>query len=1556
MIRSEKFHTFTAKQHTNRVVHKRFLHLSDEYQLLLKEGKIKRDEGGDDEGDEVDDGGAADEAEGVAVNNTTYTPRDLLNMRSPVLIRQIVEAVRNAPMEEMRYNEITAAVGLVGLERKALRVFHAICRKLIADGMIEKVDHEVGYGIRIGPAAASSAALADGDADGASSLPSQDCSPLTRAPAESDGERHSAPAPLYAHIPVERQIIDAVEGSGLDGIASRELENKLGGISARTLDTLLERWEECGAPDEWADLSLHNAVDQEGRMKLIRFFTLPGYTRLLKASGMQGSSANLDPHEDRRHGFVPEPEGTSYWEDEAHLRKTMAAALGARYGGFSDDDDDDDDDDDNNNFEEVHNDEPSTSKGKKGKGKATAGSKDDKDQIKIGKARATTQKPPDLPQTATASTSAVPAQRPRGRPKKLQREVTETAVWKMVDGVRVSKKTGNPIRLDANGKPLRGRPPKKRDAESEYEDGPPKRKRQRRAAAKPEPSAEAGVEPSVEPDGVAPNTDGTASATASPPAGAASATPAVAPNVAPVSEPATTPLNAAQSTSATAEPPKKRGRPRKHPLPEPNGETTGEAPAKRPRGRPRKSAPPPDASAECSPAPVASTSAAAEAPDAPIHVEPAPAPPKRPRGRPRKSTTEASAKPSSALAASTSAAAVGPTSQPSFLHVAPSPISQPHVDSVDTEGDYFMVDAEAHLDEGGGVAPTVASAQSQQNKDLSIDITLNEPGTDATEPATPGASVASRIQRGAVRQRVRKRKDRISVAGATRAQSVLHWIRDSGGVIDRKWRPCERFRDWQSEHNVEASQHLMDLNVMNAVLDSLVQDGSLREVSIELGGATRALRRPVLYLPELALDGDEFARFREGYLGPKPGVQGGRTKRQGRRPKASREVAPDADTDRETLQRYFSSDSGVMADRHGRIQGVVWRARYLHERILEYLDAQGLLDGPDAPVISARDMITSLTLGHYLKIFPAPREDREVDSMLANETCQQVHIKDLPGVVAASLRIGNMARRARYLAPLLGILEGVGALECFNAGQEGAAAEPETCAEWRIKRAVPIYNYTKEQPDLYGVAEMSNVQSPGAFWDPMRQLSLRQLDDYTPVGDDRFPSQLEKVPARVHILTQAAKWSALYHLHPTQREYLQQIIQTLDGDDEVLDDTKLDELADDMRAPRDVVQHYLEARKLAANAERREQPLRPRKRLTAVEQRGKDFDAIVSNWRRNNDMVEVENVDALHWLKEKFVDNSGNFDVAKLEAELTFLVAAQQGDRSDKTLAHKPLTPQWILEPFIKDPDAPRDTTKKPARRGGPGKKAPASGPTSMSTGVTVVAAPPAPPPPPPIEYDEETLNELLVADDPASNRKRKHFTPEMDELLLDFITVMRVRTQRMGRIRTNWGSLSQLFPGQLVSNLRVHATRVMDRTGMAAYLAQMQRMWDETVESLGTALPDPNPKSLEDFPVKTYIKVLRERVDKNTARLLSLRTDDEKDVLPEDIAELLAMYRLEDAPFVRKSRGFVAKEALSNELRATAFAVPVVEEREDNVDAALARAATKVRVCAWRAHARSRR
>ncbi|KAF8526018.1 hypothetical protein BU17DRAFT_41424 [Hysterangium stoloniferum] len=237
---------------------------------------------------------------------------------------RIVRLLKNSQNGLHRYHNLLVTIGFAKPKKKDRRFFVLRIRELIKERVIEKVIVPKGRG--------SSTALCirlvedprAADIDGIVVQPGDegddehDIDPAI----QSVSEKVATSMPLM-NMTIHRQMLQLLAQEGSKGLTLNNIATRLGMFDRRTLELLLYRLERFPPPSHLADLTICDFIENEGRERRHRYYTLTGYLSVIhnekiEDAGRTARYTSVDINASG--GFYPQSEH-AFYSDKAALIK-----------------------------------------------------------------------------------------------------------------------------------------------------------------------------------------------------------------------------------------------------------------------------------------------------------------------------------------------------------------------------------------------------------------------------------------------------------------------------------------------------------------------------------------------------------------------------------------------------------------------------------------------------------------------------------------------------------------------------------------------------------------------------------------------------------------------------------------------------------------------------------------------------------------------------------------------------------------------------------------------------------------------------------------------------------------------------------------------------------------------------------------------------------------------------------------------------------------------------------------------------------------------------------
>nr|XP_019011884.1 uncharacterized protein I206_02720 [Kwoniella pini CBS 10737]OCF50665.1 hypothetical protein I206_02720 [Kwoniella pini CBS 10737] len=133
--------------------------------------------------------------------------------------------------------------------------------------------------------------------------------------------------------------------------------------------------------------------------------------------------------------------------------------------------------------------------------------------------------------------------------------------------------------------------------------------------------------------------------------------------------------------------------------------------------------------------------------------------------------------------------------------------------------------------------------------------------------------------------------------------------------------------------------------------------------------------------------------------------------------------------------------------------------------------------------------------------------------------------------------------------------------------------------------------------------------------------------------------------------------------------------------------------------------------------------------------------------------------------------------------------------------------------------------------------------------------------------------------------RSKRKWTVEDDEMIFDSEAIIRARSRSNGH-KGRQAVHDQIFPDMAPTTLRNRLHKILTQPGKKAYFDRVEDAWYNLWSKIkGTdELKDDHPDDSVNFDLKDHVKVLREKIDKKSLRLLALSTPIEDQIQAPDL------------------------------------------------------------------------
>ncbi|EUC63046.1 B-block-binding subunit of tfiiic protein [Rhizoctonia solani AG-3 Rhs1AP] len=594
--------------------------------------------------------------------------------------------------------------------------------------------------------------------------------------------------------------------------------------------------------------------------------------------------------------------------------------------------------------------------------------------------------------------------------------------------------------------------------------------------------------------------------------------------------------------------------------------------------------------------------------------------------------------------------------------------------------------------------------------------------------------------------------------------------------------------------------------------------------------------------------------------------------------------APELPQDPLAIARYEQLSNSMTAAQYlGYIPGLLARARALHLQLISEVTSEN----PSQNVVSVEDWIISKTylsdslpVSTYCSVVKLGFTGPGLRQILDSEEGPRIRVREVPANIQMSLGLQSAAAKTRLFKTLsllvdLGCMMPVKPQTPANSGGTVYVNDAPSAVEWnylKLAKSIPIYRFAdkdRNAPFCYNHV-LHDLASATSFWEQLRIASDRSNYLEIPTGNEPQTNSDAKL---TRLMKRNASWESGYIFSSPQIEYLEGLIDSKSGhtplDD--LQSMRFDNACFVTTASASVVSEYFTQRRAAIQEqidrvrsevqreadERRRLEEESRKALAAKAAKAKmdqetRWEAIVSKALDGRAPSHPQLQKALATLKSNFMVSSRSASNKTWEAKVRDAVRDAIGAKQFV------IPPRPPVQPFKPAQEPNNDVTELILRQGHPVLQkdiAPKKTGRKSKKEVEVEAE---------AEVDEAQANSEKQGGD--SRRRRFPWNADYDELARDAGAVIRVRCH--GK-RIDWSALEQVFPGVQRSCVRQRISSLESLPGASMYYQRLDIAWASVYQQHrgSEALPDPNPDSLKDFDLPAYIAFLRQHIDKVAIR-----------------------------------------------------------------------------------------
>ncbi|KAF4572584.1 hypothetical protein EYR36_007092 [Pleurotus pulmonarius] len=453
---------------------------------------------------------------------------------------------------------------------------------------------------------------------------------------------------------------------------------------------------------------------------------------------------------------------------------------------------------------------------------------------------------------------------------------------------------------------------------------------------------------------------------------------------------------------------------------------------------------------------------------------------------------------------------------------------------------------------------------------------------------------------------------------------------------------------------------------------------------------------------------------------------------------------------------------------------------------------------------------------------------------------------------------------------------------------------------WQFTDKAPVFTWSRSDssPLFLKMVSVSTHNDAVDYWSQLRDACLQKGGTEDHASRPPLSHPLNDTLAKS--LHRPSSWADQYFLTWHQRQYLSRALRGGTSIEDV-GDTPLDvdeeKLAWIVSAPADVVKNFLsdtrsQYAKIISKARLKRERLEAEKEASEADkvlladmaaearaQRESEWGDMVA--RVYSEPLKGSAEIRLRPVRKKFLQAVSVKDLGTWEAEI------------QKTLREAALAASKILSKHAKR--APQPLPSVPATSSGP------------STGTSFLS--------PPVVHNliEKSVAELIAQQGPAipeSKRTRQRKKPkketgddeqpgmkyrrhrfqwdnDYEELARDASVIIKVRCRDLPRLELT--ALDQVFPSVPRNTVRQRLVHIRDTPGNEAYLKRLEEKWSDLWSRYrGTdILPDSDPQSASNFDLPKHIEFLRSHIDKNSLRVGFTNTTNST-IIPRSVDELL--------------------------------------------------------------------
>ncbi|KAG9223138.1 hypothetical protein PLEOSDRAFT_155121 [Pleurotus ostreatus PC15] len=477
---------------------------------------------------------------------------------------------------------------------------------------------------------------------------------------------------------------------------------------------------------------------------------------------------------------------------------------------------------------------------------------------------------------------------------------------------------------------------------------------------------------------------------------------------------------------------------------------------------------------------------------------------------------------------------------------------------------------------------------------------------------------------------------------------------------------------------------------------------------------------------------------------------------------------------------------------------------------------------------------------------------------------------------------------------------------------------------WQFTDTAPVFAWSRSDPSPIFLKTVSVSSSNGAveYWSQLREACLQKGKM---VEDDVFRPTLSHPlnDTLTKSLRRPSSWADEYFLTWHQRQYLSRALQGGTSIEEV-GDTPLDvdeeKLAWIVSAPANVVKNFLfdtrsQYAKIIAKARLKRERLEAEKEASEADkvlladmaaearaQRESEWADMVA--RVYPEPLKGSAEIRLRPVRKKFLQAVSVKDMGSWEAEI------------QKTLREAALAASKILSKHAKR--LTQTLPSVPATSSGPSKGTSFLSPPVVhnliekSVAELIAQQGPAIPESKRTRQRKKPKKEKADGEDdePPGTKYRRHrfqWDNDYEELARDASVIIKVRCRDLPRLELT--ALDQVFPSVPRNTVRQRLVHIRDTPGNEAYLKRLEEKWSDLWSRYrGTdILPDDDPQSASNFDLPKHIEFLRSHIDKNALRVGFTNTTNSI-IIPQSVDELLDGWDVVGPPVTSTTYDFMWK------------------------------------------------